>query len=96
MTMTSMIITPLILVISVSYSIHVINHFQHYFRCSGNRKEAVRYTFRHSAWPCFLTAVTTAIGFASFMVVPIKPIREMGIACSAGVFILGCLSPISW
>lgn len=86
-TMTSMIITPLILVISVSYSIHVINHFQHHFRKTGNRKEAVRYTFRHSTWPCFLTAVTTAIGFASFMVVPIKPIREMGIACSAGVFI---------
>ena len=87
MTMTGMIITPLILVISVSYSIHVINHFQHHFRSKGKRKEAVRYAFRHSAWPCFLTAVTTAIGFASFMVVPIKPIREMGIACSAGVFI---------
>jgi len=87
MTTTSMIITPLILVISVSYSIHVINHFQHHFYSSGNRREAVRYTFLHSAWPCFLTAVTTAIGFASFMVVPIKPIREMGIACSAGVFI---------
>jgi predicted RND superfamily exporter protein len=86
-TMTSLIITPLILVISVSYSIHVINHFQHHFRRSGDRKGAVRYAFQHSTWPCFLTAVTTAIGFTSFIIVPIKPIREMGITCAVGVFI---------
>ncbi len=83
--MTGMIPT-LLLVISVSYSIHVINHFRHSFRRTGLRRESVRYAFRHAAWPCFVTAVTTSVGFASFIIVPMKPIREMGLFSAIGVF----------
>lgn len=85
--MTGMIIPPLLLVISVSYSIHVINHFQKAFQRIGSRNESVRYAYEHSAWPCFVTAVTTAMGFASFLIVPMKPIRDIGIACAFGVFV---------
>ena len=83
----SMMIPVLLLVISVSYSIHVINHFRHSFRRTGLRRESVRYAFRHAAWPCFVTAVTTAAGFASFAIVPMKPIADMGIFSAFGVFI---------
>lgn len=86
-TLTSMMISPLILVISVSYAIHIINHFQHEFRPGRSRKESVRYAFEHGTWPCFLTALTTALGFISFTVVPVKPIRQVGIVCAMGVFI---------
>ena len=86
-TLISMIIAPLTLVISVSYSIHVINHFRQHFRHTGSRKEAVRYAFEHATWPCFITAATTAMGFVSFLVVPMRPIREVGLACAVGVFI---------
>jgi predicted RND superfamily exporter protein len=79
-------IPTLLLVISVSYSIHVINHFRHSFRRTGLRRESVRYAFRHAAWPCFVTAVTTSVGFASFIIVPLKPIREMGLFSAIGVF----------
>ncbi len=79
-------IPTLLLVISVSYSIHVINHFRHSFRLTGLRRESVSYSFRHAAWPCFITAVTTSVGFASFLVVPMKPIRDVGLACAIGVF----------
>lgn len=85
--MAGMIIIPLLLAISVSYSIHVINHFQHHFRMTGKRKESVNYTFENATWPCFLTALTTALGFASFAVVPVKPLRDVGIACAVGVFL---------
>jgi uncharacterized protein len=84
--MTGMIIPPLLLVISVSYSIHVINHFRQAFRQTGSRSAAIEYTYRHSAWPCLLTAITTAMGFASFLIVPMKPIKDIGIACAFGVF----------
>jgi len=84
---TSGMVPTLLLVISVSYSIHVINHFRHYFRRTGLRRESVRYSFRHAAWPCFITAVTTSVGFASFLVVPMRPIRDVGLACAMGVFI---------
>jgi hypothetical protein len=83
----SMIIPILVLVISVSYSIHVIHHFQHGCEETGSRIQAIRYTFGQAAWPCFVTAATTAMGFASFLVVPIIPIRDVGIICALGVFI---------
>ena len=73
----SMMIPVLLLVISVSYSIHVINHFRHSFRRTGLRRESVRYAFRPSAWPCFVTAATTAAGFASFAIVPMKQIAHV-------------------
>jgi len=85
--MAGMIILPLLLVISVSYSIHVINHFQRAFRQLHSRRAALRYAFEHSAWPCFVTAVTTAMGFASFLILPMKPLRDVGIACAVGVFV---------
>lgn len=87
LTMGSMVIAPLILVISVSYSIHVINHFRNRFNRTGLRRESLSYAFQHSAWPCFLTALTTGLGFISFLVVPLRPIRHLGIACAVGVFV---------
>ncbi len=84
--MTGMLIPPLLLVISVSYSIHVINHFQRAFQHTNSRSASLRYAFEHSAWPCFVTAVTTAMGFASFLIVPMKPLRDIGLACAFGVF----------
>ena len=85
--MLSIIIPPLLLVISVGYSIHVINHFRQAFRRSGSRSESIRYAYEHASWPCFLTAITTALGFASFVIVPMKPVRDVGLVCAFGAFV---------
>lgn len=85
-TLMSTVVSTLILVISVSYSIHVVHHLQDGLRRTGSRSESLKYAYFHSGWPCFLTAVTTAVGFASFLLVPIKPIRELGFLCALGVF----------
>ena len=87
LTLVSTVVSTLILVISISYSIHVINHLQTSFRKTGSRSASVEYAYFHATWPCFVTALTTSLGFASFLLVPIKPIREMGILCSFGVFL---------
>jgi len=79
------IIVCLLLVLSVSYSIHVINHFQAAYFESQDKRKALLYAFSHSGWPCLVTAVTTAIGFAAFILVPIVPIKYLGISCTIGV-----------
>jgi hypothetical protein len=84
---TSIIIPTLILVISVSYSIHIINHFQNKFRENGSRLEAIKYIYKQATWPIFITTITTALGFVSFIAVPIKPIKDLGIFCALGVFV---------
>ncbi len=87
LSMGSMFVAPLLMVLSVSYSIHFINHFNFYFQRKGERLRALHYAYGQSAWPCFLTALTTAIGFASFLIVTMKPIRDVGIACGSGALI---------
>jgi predicted RND superfamily exporter protein len=68
----------LIIVISIGYSVHILSFFRQEFLRSGNRVEAIHYALQHSAWPILFTALTTAIGFASFLLVPIAPIRYVG------------------
>lgn len=85
--MGSIFVAPLLMVLSVSYSIHFINHFNFFFQRKGNRLQSVHYAYAQALWPCFLTAVTTAIGFGSFLIVSMKPIRDVGIACAAGTLI---------
>ena len=80
----SIIIAPVILVISVSYSVHVINHIRAGLKQGLPRIEAIREAYTAVAWPCLLTAVTTAIGFASFLFAPMQPMRMLGLQCAAG------------
>ncbi len=87
MTLVSTVVSTLILVISISYSIHVINHLQTGLLRFGSRSEAIEYAYFHSGWPCFVTALTTSLGFASFLLVPIRPIRETGALCTLGVLV---------
>lgn len=83
----AVIIPTLVLVISVSYSIHVINHFQYQFKKTGERIQAVNYAYQESARPIFITALTTALGFVSFVFVPMEPVKVVGIACAVGAFL---------
>jgi predicted RND superfamily exporter protein len=81
------ILACLLLIIAVSYSIHIINHFKRNFKLTGRRKDSVRYAYEHASWPCLLTALTTAVGFASFLFVPMVPLRNLGMASALGVLI---------
>lgn len=83
----ALVIALLVLVISVGYSIHVINHFRKSFFYDGDRKKAVKNIYENAGWPCFVTALTTIIGFSSFTVVDMIPVRNLGIAGAIGVFV---------
>ncbi len=95
--MTS-ILAPLTLALALADGIHLITT---YFRMQTQPRpleEALRKTFpRHvydvlqtvaESWrPCFLTSLTTAIGFASLMVSHVPSIRQFGAAAAAAMFI---------
>lgn len=83
-TMQSIFIIILIMVISISYSIHVINHFEYELRNTKSKKKAVLYAYKEGLWPIFVTAITTSLGFLSFAVIPVLPIRMIGISCAVG------------
>lgn len=87
LTLLSVIVPTLILVISIAYSIHVINHFQYAFAKTGSRIEAIKYVYRESTWPIFVTALTTALGFISFQAVSMEPIKVVGLSAALGAFL---------
>lgn len=88
----ALIVALLLMVISVSYSIHIINHFRKSFDHDGDRLKAVHYTYLHAGWACFLSAVTTMVGFASFVFVDMVPVRNLGITSAIGVVVVYLLA----
>ncbi|QQS50724.1 MAG: MMPL family transporter [Bacteroidota bacterium] len=83
----ALVVALLILVSSIGYAIHLLNHFQAHYRKTGNRREALRYMYENSGWPCFIAAATTTIGLVSFVMVDMVPVRNMGITGAIGVFV---------
>lgn len=80
--MTS-ILPPLIMALVVSDSIHLLQKF---LQTGGdNLQQRIRVTMQSLAVPCFLTSLTTAIGFSSLGLSDIPPIRHFGLAAAAGM-----------
>ena len=78
--------TPTLLtVIGVAHSVHILSEFRHRFRKLGDRREALVKTMYLVGTPCLFTSVTTAIGFASMVVAPIKTISRSGVYSAFGV-----------
>jgi len=74
-----------LMVIGVAYCVHVLYEFHTQFAATGDRREAVVQTMRLVGWPALLTAVTTAVGFASMAFVPIRNMAEGSIYQAFGV-----------
>ncbi|MCI0657120.1 MAG: MMPL family transporter, partial [Acidobacteria bacterium] len=81
------LITPVVLVVSVAGTIHLLNHYLAGRSESLSRGDALERAFQASRVPCFNAALTTAIGFASLLLLPLPAIRDFGMFTAAGVMI---------
>ncbi|MFQ5646751.1 MAG: RND family transporter [bacterium] len=77
--------TPqIVLAIGIADAIHVITSFMRQLKQGVERKEALIYTIEKNLKPCFLTSLTTAVGFFSLLISKIGPLRYLGIMCGTG------------
>lgn len=85
MNMVLIVMPTLLMVISVSGSIHICN----YWKNSGidDPVKSVLHAASVAWLPCFLASSTTAIGLASLMVSSLVPVRDFGIYASIGCVI---------
>ncbi|HJM54958.1 MAG TPA: MMPL family transporter, partial [Poseidonia sp.] len=88
-TMTVIIVGPILLALGVSYGLHITNR---YAEESGTRSEKMRASLSSTGKAVFLSAVTTVIGFISLVFTPMAPIQTVGIALSAGIVIVYILT----
>ena len=82
----SYMIPTLLMIISVSDSVHfIVKYFQalHEF---GNRRQALFQTIKKIGTALMLTSVTTAVGFGALSFVNIDIVSEFGIFTAIGVF----------
>ncbi len=82
----------LLIAIGVACSVHIIAEFRAYHAELGDRREAVRRTLYLVGTPCLLTSLTTAAGFASMSIAPIKSISHFAVYSAVGVLAAFLLS----
>ena len=78
----------LLLIITISLTIHLIVRYQELCELNQgmSQKELVSMTVEQMLKPCFYTALTTIIAFASLGVSEIKPVIDFGRMMVAGIF----------
>lgn len=93
-TILSGMIPPLLIVIGIPNSIYMLNKFHHEFVTHGNKIKALQRVIIKIGNATFLTNLTTASGFATFVIVKSDILREFGIVASLnimGLFVLSLL-----
>ncbi|WP_340111645.1 efflux RND transporter permease subunit [Maribellus mangrovi] len=93
-TLLSGMIPPLLIVIGIPNSIYMLNKFHHEYVSHGNKVKALQRVIIKIGNATFLTNLTTASGFATFMIVKSDILRQFGIIASLnilGLFVLSLL-----
>ncbi|MBE9468262.1 MAG: MMPL family transporter [Bacteroidetes bacterium] len=87
-------IPPLLIVIGVPNSIFMLNKYYSEYRLHGNKIKALQRVIQKTGNAIFLTNLTTASGFATFMITSSSILTEFGIVAALniiGMFVLSIL-----
>lgn len=77
----SMIFLPVFLSLAqaMGYSIHVFNYFKQEFLRTGQRRQSLILAVEETGWPILFSALTTMAALMSFVLIPLRPIRWVGL-----------------
>ena len=92
LSMISVLVPPLLMILGLSYSVHVVSDYHQHRHQTPEKRILVRDTLQRILLPVLLTGVTTIAGFASLMINPIEAISEFGVLSIIGVIIITMVS----
>ena len=82
------VVMPLLVsMIGLTDGVHLLVNIRRRRVAGDTRVEASKWAIEHVGVACFLTSLTTAIGFGSLMLAESKYVREFGEVCMYGVMI---------
>lgn len=84
-TVLTALIPPLIIVIGIPNCIFLINKYQHEVRAHGNKVKSLQRVITKIGNATLMTNVTTASGFATFILTESKLLKEFGIVASLSI-----------
>ncbi|MCF8304473.1 MAG: MMPL family transporter [Bacteroidales bacterium] len=88
------IIPPLLIIIGVENCIFLLNKYHHEYKTHGNKIKALSRVVQRVGNAIFLTNLTTATGFAAFIVTGNRLLTEFGIVASINIMVVFALSLI--
>jgi hydrophobe/amphiphile efflux-3 (HAE3) family protein len=86
------ILPPLLIIIGVENCIFLLNKYHHEYREHGNKIKALSRVVVRTGNATFLTNLTTATGFAAFIITGNKLLVEFGIVASINIMVVFILS----
>lgn len=81
------IVPPILLIVSMSDIIHFCNKFNELVRDGMSTSSALSLSFKEVGFATLLTSLTTAVGFLTLIILPIKPIRDFGLYTGIGIML---------
>jgi predicted RND superfamily exporter protein len=84
--LTSML-PALIVVLAIADDVHIVQHFDHEYRLSGDYQRAFISSVEHLFAPLLGASVTTSLGMLSLATSDIAAVREFGIGAAIGVMV---------
>jgi uncharacterized protein len=88
------ILPPLLIIIGVENCIFLLNKYHHEYRAHGNKVKALSRMLHRVGNATFLTNLTTATGFAAFILTGNKILVEFGIIASINIMVVFLLTII--
>ena len=90
-TMTVIIVGPIILALGVSYGLHITNR---YAESKGTPQEKMAEAMNSTGKAVLLSALTTIIGFISLTFTPMQPIQTVGWSLAGGIVVVYIMTMI--
>jgi Predicted exporters of the RND superfamily len=90
-TILTAVIPPLIIVIGIPNCVFLLNKYHQEYRYHGNKIKALQRVIQKVGSAAFMTNLTTAAGFGTFVIAGTEILREFGLVASVniiGVFIV--------
>jgi len=84
-TVLTALIPPLIIVIGIPNCIFLINKYQHEVKKHGNKAKSLQRVISKIGNATLMTNVTTASGFATFIITDSKLLTEFGVVASLSI-----------
>jgi predicted RND superfamily exporter protein len=83
--MGTLVLPPLLIAVGIAYAIHFMSRYYQELRPDRPPAEVVAAMLDHVLIPAGIAALTTLIGFATFILTPIRAIREFGTYAVFGI-----------
>ena len=91
-TLLTALVPPVLIVIGIPNCIFLINKFHNEFRKNGEKEKSLRIMISKIGNITLLTNITTATGFAAFLLTKSQSLQEFGLIASMNIIVIYILS----